>query len=618
MKYQTFLGLAIITGILGGVPAVVMATPLDPVSSIAQNSSTSIFAEPWEGTWENPIGYVFAFSMKLNPSTNNKFDGSINWTLKKSPEASEQSKIGLTAIEFIEGNYNSETNTAIFSGTREQDPYGIIGLDKYEISFSKGTQLLSGKTRNHGDWKGKIEGVRMTSKTDNPDNGSPGKFSVSANSDEGIPFTNPWAEQRTFTFTASGIWTYNPSQGFHTAAGHSKYQNASSNYKLPNFPEGSLLIKRKQADGSEKYEYVGSSKTISLGPSERIVFVMNDSYNGGNNYLDNQGELLISYSSELMQPIVQPVEPIGLIQTNPAPDKDNEDLGYEVVDYISKNALFGPPPESSKNISQSGGCEKDICVYDIRQGAIGDCYFLTVIAALAHHRPEFIREMIQDHKDGTYSVRFYEEKNSKLSPVYIRVDAKLIRSKKNKSSHYAGYTIKNSDTNKHDEVGIGFWVALVEKAYVKFKDGENYTQINGGLGFQAMTNITGKKARYYSDTTWGEVPSEGDFLSIEEVENLLLREGKIVTFGSRQDSWLEETLRIIHPEWATKMRSGFFGSHEYALLNANSNTQELILYNPWGSVSLKDGKRINEDRYGVITIKYEDFKKNFNLINVSD
>jgi Matrixin len=124
-----------------------------------------------------------------------------------------------------------------------------------------------------------------------------GSFDTYANSNQGTSFTNTSDEVLQYSFQARGTWTYNPTQGLHSAAGHPSYQKASSNYKMPNVPEGALIIRRLSSNGVEKYEYAGKFITLTLSPGEKIWFVMNDSYYGGDNYADNQGQVTVSYES---------------------------------------------------------------------------------------------------------------------------------------------------------------------------------------------------------------------------------------------------------------------------------------------------------------------------------
>jgi hypothetical protein len=49
---------------------------------------------------------------------------------------------------------------------------------------------------------------------------------------------------------------------------------------------------------------------------------------------------------------------------------------------------------------------------DVKQGALGDCYLLAALAAVAKTNPALIERMISDNGDGTYNVTIYEDKGA--------------------------------------------------------------------------------------------------------------------------------------------------------------------------------------------------------------
>ena len=151
--------------------------------------------------------------------------------------------------------------------------------------------------------------------------------------------------------------------------------------------------------------------------------------------------------------------------------------GYAYADFSSR-PLFVDGPQYN----------------DIRQGSVGDCYFLAALASLADADPSMIRQMIAPMGDGTYAVRFY----SGTQAVYVRVDAWLPAS--GDSPAYARLT-------PADEL----WVALAEKAYAQFRNGTNdYSALSGGwMGdvYQAVTG-TGANYIYMSDTGFAATLSE--------------------------------------------------------------------------------------------------------------
>jgi Ca2+-binding RTX toxin-like protein len=110
---------------------------------------------------------------------------------------------------------------------------------------------------------------------------------------------------------------------------------------------------------------------------------------------------------------------------------------------------------------------------DIRQGQLGDCYFLAPLSATAKTNPDKIRQSVVDLGDGTFAVQFF--KNG--SPTYIRVDADL--------PTVNGVTV-------YDRLpGSGaLWAAVMEKAYAFFRrlDGQ-YASLAGGTAGETFASL---------------------------------------------------------------------------------------------------------------------------------
>ena len=91
---------------------------------------------------------------------------------------------------------------------------------------------------------------------------------------------------------------------------------------------------------------------------------------------------------------------------------------------------------------------------DVKQGDLGDCYFLSVIGNLALTSPNIIKDMMRDNKDGTVTVRFFDfdrKREQQLSPVYVRVKKTVPKKVKDNKDIYARDCL---------------WVQLIEKAFV--------------------------------------------------------------------------------------------------------------------------------------------------------
>ncbi|QOV88072.1 C2 family cysteine protease [Humisphaera borealis] len=115
---------------------------------------------------------------------------------------------------------------------------------------------------------------------------------------------------------------------------------------------------------------------------------------------------------------------------------------------FSSNPLFGSSGPSAN---------------DIDQEAVGDCWILAPLGAVAQDSPWRIRGMVVDFGDGTYGVS--------LGNSFYRVDADLPTQS----------ALSNDQTYQGLGQGNSLWAALVEKAYTHHRTGANtYASLAGG------------------------------------------------------------------------------------------------------------------------------------------
>ncbi len=166
-------------------------------------------------------------------------------------------------------------------------------------------------------------------------------------------------------------------------------------------------------------------------------------------------------------------------------DGDGRLTGNDIRFFVS--ALTGdlPDPKTPYNYKRfSGPVYVDgVSPDDVTQGAVGDCYFLSVLSSLAVTDPEILESMVTPLGDGTYDVRFYD----RGIETYIRVDGDL-PVRWDGSLVYAG-----------DEM----WVSLAEKAYAQLK-GESYAELSVGNPSEAFRDVGGG----WTITAWMNKPAE--------------------------------------------------------------------------------------------------------------
>jgi hypothetical protein len=92
------------------------------------------------------------------------------------------------------------------------------------------------------------------------------------------------------------------------------------------------------------------------------------------------------------------------------------------------------------------------CIDDVKQGRLGDCYFMAALASVAERRPDHIKQMMRDNGDGTVTVRLFSPRRSgrqrTYKPKYLRLQKSVV---------------KNQGADVYAQGSL--WVALVEKAF---------------------------------------------------------------------------------------------------------------------------------------------------------
>src|SRR5262249_51453356 len=186
---------------------------------------------------------------------------------------------------------------------------------------------------------------------------------------------------------------------------------------------------------------------------------------------------------------------------------------------------------------------------DVRQGAIGDCYFVSSLSAIAEADPQWISGAIQSNPDNTFTVRFFR----RGKPVYVTVDNEFLHSK-------SGRLVLGSSTDKGE-----LWVAVMEKAYAKWKGGyQNIGQ--GGNPATALSEITGVSSRLILDAAISE-------------ESLY---SKLQTMLEHHEAVVAGTYSGPHNVYA---KDHLVTSHAYTILGVKEEDDQkyVVLRNPWGN-----------------------------------
>ena len=190
---------------------------------------------------------------------------------------------------------------------------------------------------------------------------------------------------------------------------------------------------------------------------------------------------------------------------------------------------------------------------DVRQGALGDCYFIAAVATIADVNPDAVRNMFVDNGDGTYTVRFYSVQDG--MPDYVTVNRRL-PAQYNGALGYSGYGLSVSSTS------TTVWIALAEKAYAQW----NETGNEGRDGTNRYAAIEGGWMGYVNAQVLGTASSNYAVTSVNKQTLITaLSSQKAVTIGTK-----------------TSVSAGLYGSHAYLVTGYEASTDTFRLHNPWG------------------------------------
>ena len=186
---------------------------------------------------------------------------------------------------------------------------------------------------------------------------------------------------------------------------------------------------------------------------------------------------------------------------------------------------------------------------EMKQGNVGDCYFLAALGEVALHRRSVIQNMFIDNGDGTFGVRFFHNGVSDFVTVnrYLPV-------------YKSGAVGAGWGGGRFDSQYNELWMALAEKAYAQLnesgwigQDGTNsYDGISGGNAAPAFTHIAGTPAIEANLSKTGIINA--------------FNAGKAITITTKELGTAENVLN----------------NHVYMLINYDPVSDKFHLFNPWG------------------------------------
>ncbi|KAH8849740.1 Calpain [Schistosoma japonicum] len=318
-------------------------------------------------------------------------------------------------------------------------------------------------------------------------------------------------------------------------------------------------------------------------------------------------KLMMSIASKQYETLVKNTKAEGILWEDPDFPANQDSIGN--VQDIGVQLEWKRPHEIISNAKFfSDGASR----FDIKQGALGDCWLLAVVASISGYPQLFNQVVLKDQElkgpnyVGVIRFRFWRFGQW----VEVLIDDRLpVRRGSNQLVF-----MHSSDPTE-------FWSALLEKAYAKLNG--CYAHLSGGTQSEAMEDLTG-----------------GICLSIELnqnerpqdlIEQLKIYAQRCCLMGCSIDSTVIEQ----------RLNNGLIAGHAYSLtgvypVNYRGRTQWLMrLRNPWGdshewkgawcdgapqwreiSQKEKENIHLNFTEDGEFWMSFEDFVTCFSRVEV--
>ncbi|MCL2091113.1 MAG: C2 family cysteine protease [Micrococcales bacterium] len=216
---------------------------------------------------------------------------------------------------------------------------------------------------------------------------------------------------------------------------------------------------------------------------------------------------------------------------------------------------------------------------DVSQGAIGDCWWIASMMAVAQANPQVIQDAITINPNGTYTVRLYDQNGN---PVQVTVTPDMVLNPDGTPAFV--------DNNGQQVSGnYELWPMVLEKAlalhYGEFADIEGG---NASVGLSALTGLP-------SSNTDPGVLSAQDLRSV-------LDGGGAIGLSSLADGTHNPLYADTVPS-AQRLRTG----HAYYVSDVDVAAGTVTVVNPWGTA-----------QYPPLTLTYDEFVSAFRQVRTNE
>lgn len=209
----------------------------------------------------------------------------------------------------------------------------------------------------------------------------------------------------------------------------------------------------------------------------------------------------------------------------------------------------------------------------IKQGQLGDCYFLSSLASLANENPQAVKDMIKDNGDGTYTVTFPGDPSKPIT-----VDRPT-----------------DEEMKKYAHSDDGGWVSVIEKAHRKYTGRE--TSDEGDDPEVAIKLLSPPGSDTVNDDLAGSILRIGrtTFENVEKDIKNALNDGRLIVADTDDDNWLRNHLG------ASNNPGSLANNHAFAVVGYDEQTKTVTMQNPWGG----------EGQDGNFTVSLDEFYNRF-------
>jgi len=187
---------------------------------------------------------------------------------------------------------------------------------------------------------------------------------------------------------------------------------------------------------------------------------------------------------------------------------------------------------------------------EVNQHSIGDCDGLAALACMAYEAPDFVKSLIKDNGDNTYSVSMYDPQAKKIN---VSVTSKFLTGDDGKLKSCTG----------HDGTEAT-WATILEKAIIKYNAIYKFVGDIGGIGSEYTTPLfTGQ------GNSFAFAPGSLNAQQLKKAVRVSLAKGQFVTGGFRKGNVSIGDVYTVT-------------GHAYTVLVSLDSTSLFSMRNPWG------------------------------------